>query len=150
MKKWSLCILSMWVVDVALAEPPVQPRVDAARVVALVTKRVVKPIARAEARRSPFSRAEPPPDARRVRVIDTEAIADTAGKHFVRFAVDELRDVDDGADWLLDVLVGCAYVEGQRVFLQQGKDYVPASSLRGGDAEPRHDVCRSATGGDAS
>ena len=68
--------------------PPreIKPMADAT---AVVEKQLVKPLAEKEARRSRFSRAYIPPQARRVRVVDHERSTDGRGAEFLPFAVDE-------------------------------------------------------------
>ncbi len=141
MKKSSLFLLSMLCASAALAEPPSLPAsADAQKVAsALVHKQLLQPLKRAESKRSRFSRAAVAPKERRVRVLDAAALTDLHGRHFVRFAVDVRHPAGEG--WQRGVLVGCAYVDQNEVFLQREGGYVPASSALGEDAEPRSDVC---------
>jgi hypothetical protein len=135
MKKLSLVLLSMLCADVALAEPPAA---------ALVDKQLVQPLKKAEARRSKFSRAAPPPKARRVRVLDTIAVSDVNGKQFVRFSVDVRHRYSEDGQWTRGAFLGCVYIDEKKVFVEQGSDYVPASGVLNGDGEPQDDVCRPA------
>lgn len=142
MRKLSLVLLSMLCTDVALAEPAAPPNKTQDAASALVNKQVVQPLKKADAKRSRFSRAAPPPKARRVRVLDTVAHADVHGKQFVRFAVDVRHRWAEDGEWALEAFLGCVYVDQKEVFLQQGEDYLPASSVLDGDGEPQPDVCR--------
>jgi hypothetical protein len=149
MKNWLLCLLSMLCASAALAEPPAPPGAPSSTVSktqeaasALVKKRLLQPLAKAQAKRSRFSRSAPVPAQRRVRVLDTTAQADVHGKHFVRFAVDERWDEESA--WEKDVFLGCAYLDQQEVFVKQSEDYVPASSALGKGGRARANVCRAA------
>jgi hypothetical protein len=132
MRKLSLVLLSMLCTNVALAEPPAA---------ALVDKQLVQPLKKAEAKRSKFSRAAPPPKARRVRVLDTVAMRDVNGKHFVRFAVDIKHRYSENGEWTEGAFLGCVYVDEKKVYVEQGSDFVPASDVLDGDGEPQDDVC---------
>lgn len=143
MKK-SLVLLSMLCTSVALAEPPA----DSAS--ALVDKQVVQVLKKGDSKRKRYSRSEPPPRARRVRVLDTIAQADARGQQFVRFAIDVRHRWAEDGEWELEAFLGCAYVDQKEVFLKQGDDYVPASSGLKGDGEPQADVCRAAPAPDVA
>ena len=114
-----------------------KPSADAAK--ALVEKKVVAPLQKAESRRSKFSRAMPVPVTRRVRVIDTTPQVDARGAEFVRFAVDERR-----RDWVADRVQGCVYVKTGKVFVQRGDDFKAPRVLRGKKARAQPVVCRAA------
>jgi len=131
--------------EVALAEPPAAtPSKTRDAASALVEKHVVQPLKKAEAKRSKFSRAAPPPKARRVRVLDTVATSDVNGKQFVRFAIDIKHRFSEDGEWSEGAFVGCVYVDDKKVFVEQGADYVPASSVLNGDGEAVPDVCSEA------
>ena len=139
MKKSSLVLLSMLCADTAFAEPPAGKAAEA-----LVQKQVVEPLKKADAKRSKFSRAAPPPKARRVRVLDTVAQADARGKHFVRFAIDVRHRYSEDGEWALEAYLGCVYVDQRAVFLQQGSDYQTARAWLAGGDEVDSDACRPA------
>lgn len=141
MKKLSLVLLSMLCTNVAFAEPPSKTREAAS---ALVEKQVVQPLKKADARRSKFSRAAPPPKARRVRVLDKVAMSDVNGKQFVRFAVDVKHRFSEDGEWSQGAFLGCVYVDEKKVFVEQGASFVPASDVLNGDGEPQDDVCLAA------
>lgn len=143
MRKLSLVVLlSMLCTDIALAEPPAAtPSKTREAASALVDKQVVGPLKKAEAKRSKFSRAAPPPKARRVRVLDTVASSDVNGKQFVRFAVDVKHRWSEDGKWKEGAFVGCVYVDDKQVFVEQGDDFVPARDMLSGDGEPQEDVC---------
>lgn len=132
MKKWSLVLLSMLCTNVALAEPSAA---------ALVDKQLVQPLKKAEAKRSKFSRAAPPPKARRVRVLDTVALRDANGRPFVRFAIDIKHRFSEDGEWTEGAFLGCVYVDEKKVFVEQGADFIRASDVLSGDGEPQDGVC---------
>jgi hypothetical protein len=144
MKNLLSCLLSMAFVSVAMAEAPVPNQSSVQRAVELVNEQVLRPLKKLDAKPSRFSR-EDPPAARRVRVLDTAVELDARGKSFVRFAVDERYDGDDPGTWQREALVGCAYLDDNKVFLEIGADYLPARSVVGGGKwTPDPDVCRAA------
>lgn len=104
---------------------------------AVVEKQLVKPLAQKEERRSRFSRAYIPPQARRVRVLDDQKSTDARGAAFVPFAVDERsgkfarRPADDPAGWRQDAIVGCVYPARDEVFVKRGDKHFAAGLLLG-------------------
>jgi len=100
-----------------------------------VEEGLVKPLAGLEANR--FSRARPSPRERRVRVVDTTATLDKAGKSFVPFAI----DVRFGSEWHENDIVGCIYAGSGDLFVKRGDAYRPASFLLGKNVEPVGGVC---------
>lgn len=145
MKKWLPCLAFTLCASTALAEPPDSAPTKTQKVAsALVKKKLVDPLAKAQSKRRAFSRAAPPPKARRVRVLDPVAQTDARGKKFVRFAIDERHRWNEDASWRKDAMVGCAYPEDRRVFVKQGDGYVPAKSMLGGDAKPQRGACEAA------
>ncbi|MDH5672774.1 MAG: hypothetical protein OEZ06_11530 [Myxococcales bacterium] len=140
MKYWLPFLLSMLCASVALAEPPADSRShDAAE--ALVKKKLLEPLKRAESKRKMFSRAAPVPVERRVRVLDQALLTDARGKKFVRFSVDVRRAYPKDAEWKEGALLGCAYPKQAQVFVQRGEHYVPAKGALGKEAKPRANVC---------
>jgi hypothetical protein len=136
--------------NLAVAEPPASTATPTQKAAStLVEKQLLRPLKKAEARRSRFSRAAPVPVVRRVRVLDTVAQADARGKTFVRFAIDvHRRGAEDGA-WSHDAVVGCAYLDERKVFVQSDDAYLPARSLLGEEVTAQPDVCRAAASADA-
>ncbi len=96
----------------------------------------MKPLIEHEAKRSRFSRARLPPSERRIRVVQTTAILDAAGRPFVRFAV----DVRYGSDWSEDIR-GCVYLQNGSIFVKRGDAYRSSEILLGKAAEPAAGVC---------
>ena len=122
-----------------------------AEATALVEKQLVKPLAEKEARRSRFSRAYIPPQARRVRVVDRERSTDARGAEFVTFAVDERsrgfapRAADDSGRWREGAIVGCVYPARDEVFIKRGDKFFQAGLLLGQKTAAADDaVCRPA------
>jgi hypothetical protein len=150
MRKSSLVLLSMLCANVAFAEPPAPiPAKTREAASALVNKEIVQRLKKSDTKRSKFSRAAPPPRARRVRVIDSVARVDVHGKQFVRFAIDVHHRFAEDDEWAIDAFLGCVYFDDKKVFLEQGSDYLPASSAIDGDGDPQPDVCRTAPEGGA-
>jgi len=122
----------------------------AAEATSVVEKQLVKPLTEKEARRSVFSRAYIPPQARRVRILDSARSTDGRGAEFVTFAVDEssgrrARPADDSGHWRKDVIVGCVYPARDEVFIKRGDKFVGASLLLGKKTAAADDtVCRPA------
>jgi hypothetical protein len=81
------------------------------------------------------------PRERRVRVIDTTATLDPAGRPFMPFAVD-IRFGDE--EWHENDIVGCAYTKTGALFVKKGDAYRPASFLLGKNADPVAGVCEPA------
>jgi hypothetical protein len=128
-----------------LAEPPAPPTGEGGRAAAaLVEKELVRPLSKAEARRSRFSRAAPVALERRVRILDSVALLDVRGKSFVRFAIDVRRPWDEPDAWERDALLGCAYTAEAKVFVRRGEAYLPARSALGAQEKALPDVCRAA------
>lgn len=123
----------------ALAEPPTPRAAEA-----LVTQKVVAPLAKAEAKRSRFSRAAPVAVERRVRMLDSVALPDGRGELFVRFAVDVRRYGEDEDAWQSDTILGCAYPKQRKVFVERDGAYFPASSLLDGEGSEQPGACRTA------
>ncbi len=122
-----------------------------AEATAVVEKQLVKPLGEKEARRSRFSRAYIPPQARRVRVLDPSRSTDGRGAEFVAFAVDERSGVlarkaaDDSGRWREDAIVGCVYPARDEVFIKRGDKFFAASLLLGQKTAAADDaVCRPA------
>jgi hypothetical protein len=134
-------LASILCASLALAEPPTPTQTAAS---ALVEKKLLEPLQRAEGKRSRFSRSAPVPVARRVRVLDAVAQTDARGKAFVRFAIDVQRRGLDDVEWHEAAMLGCAYPNEQKVFIQRDDGYVPARGVLGEEVEPKPNVCRAA------
>jgi hypothetical protein len=106
-----------------------------ARVRARVEQGLLKPLAEIENHR--FSRARPAPTERRVRVLQSKATPDQAGRAFVPFAV----DVRFGGEWREGDIVGCAYLASGELFVKRGDAYRPAAFLLGKVLDPVPGVC---------
>ena len=128
MKK-SFALLTLFAASQASAAPS---ETDAQ---AVVEKQLVAPLKAKESRQKRFSRAYQPPQVRRVRVLDSEAVTDGDGAAFMTFAVDTqnglLEDVDGTRPWRTDVIVGCVYPESGKVFIKRGETYFGAGLLLG-------------------
>ena len=111
-----------------------------AQVQAQVDSALLKPLADLEAHTSRFSRMRPMPRERRLRVIDTTAERDKAGREFLAFAI----DVKLGEQWRENDIVGCDYPSTASLFVKRGETYRPASFLLGKSAEPVLGVCSAA------
>ena len=99
---------------------------------------LVKPLAKQEGHR--FSRARPAPSERRVRVLNSTATADKAGRAFVPFSI----DVRFGSEWAKDDIEGCAYRGSGNLYVKTGDVYRPASFLLGKNVEPVAGACEAA------
>lgn len=143
MKRWLPFLISILCASAALAEPPVLTAEAHKHVSALVHEHLVKPMKRADSKRSRFSRGVSMPLERRVRVLASHT--DVTGKHFVRFAIDARPAGSEGNDdWDRDQLIGCVYVSESQVFVQRGNQYLAADSMLDGDDEPHATACRPA------
>lgn len=111
-------------------------------VTALVRDQLLKPLERVQSKRSRFSRVAPMQVVRRLRVLDAVAYTDVRGKTFVRFAIDTRNARDEQDSWDNDAMVGCTYPNEHKVFVQSGDDFLPATSVLGGDDDPQADMCR--------
>jgi hypothetical protein len=111
----------------------------AAQVERRVEDGLVKPLAEQESRASRFSRGRPMPRERRVRVTQTAAALDKAGRSFVSFAVDVRFG---GGEWRENDIVGCAYTKNGALFVKRGDEYRPAFFLLGKKADPVVGVCQ--------
>jgi hypothetical protein len=128
--------------DPSSDRPPAQPS-PAEQAQRRVEDKLVKPLAEREAKASPFSRARPMPRQRRVRVIETTATLDSAGRPFLSFAID-VRFAFDDQDWHENDIVGCVYTKTGDLFVKRGDAYRPASFLLGKKADPVAGVCQAA------
>lgn len=146
MKTRCLLLVSMLCTSAALAEPPsaTAPNQTQSAAAELVEKQLLAPLKKAESRRKRFSRGAPPPVARRVRVLDSEAHSDARGKLFVRFAIDLRHAWDEEGKWQENNVTGCAYLGEREVFVLSEDSYRAARSLLGEATKARLDVCRTA------
>jgi hypothetical protein len=115
----------------------------------VVEKQLITPLTAKEEKRSRFSRAYIPPQARRVRILDSQQSTDGRGAAFVAFAVDERsgrraqREADDSS-WRRDAIVGCVYPARDELFIKRGDKFFAASLLLGQKTAAADDkVCRS-------
>lgn len=143
MKKLLAVLTFTLCASAAHAEPPASS-VDQDAVTALVQKVVLAPRAKADAKRSKFSRAMPVPAQRRVRVLSGVAEHDGRGHEFIRFAIDERAPFDEEGAWHEGRIVGCVYMGTRKVFVQRGDSYVPAPSRSDSDARAQPGVCQNA------
>lgn len=104
----------------------------------IVEANLLDPLQQKELKRPKFSRAAPPPSARRIRILDEKPRADARGRAFVSFAIDEthsFRSVDSKEiaedEWHRDRIVGCVYPESGEVIVKMGEANYPASVLWG-------------------
>jgi hypothetical protein len=120
--------------------PPDAKNPQAKTAQALVSRDLIQPLAAKESKRSRFSRASLPVQARRVRILDEQPSKDARGNAFVRFAVDAhhgfAAPVDgDESRWQLATITGCAYLDRSQVFVKKGEEYRPAAFLLGKDVK---------------
>jgi hypothetical protein len=125
--------------DPSAARPQTPP--PAEQVQRRVEDGLLKPLAERDAKASAFSRARPIPRERRVRVTETAATLDKAGRAYMLFAVD-IRF--GGGEWRENDIVGCAYTKTGDLFVKRGDAYRPASFLFGKNADPVAGVCEPA------
>ncbi len=102
---------------------------------------LLKPLAQLEVNRSRFSRAQPPPRERRIRVTQTAETLDKAGHPYVAFAVDVKYG---GGAWRENDMIGCAYLKTGDLFIKRGNAYRPASVLLGKPGDPAAAACEPA------
>jgi hypothetical protein len=108
---------------------------------AIVEANLLDPLQRKDVKRPKFSRAAPPPSARRIRILDDKPKTDAMGRTFVSFAIDEthsFREVDSKEvaenQWHRDTIVGCVYPQSGEVIVKMGEANYPASVLWGSAA----------------
>ncbi len=142
MKAWLPPLALTLCASVVLAEPPPASKAERTKTDALVKQQVVKPLEKAQSKRKAFSRVAPTPVQRRVRVLDTVARVDAAGRRFLRFAVDVHRPWREEGAWGEDEIVGCAYPDEKKVFVEYGERYFPAAHVVSGDETAQPGVCR--------
>jgi hypothetical protein len=130
-------------------ESPARPRRDATPE-ELVQERFVRLLAAEYSARPRFTRARLPPQAMRVRMLDSAARSDAEGGAYIRFAIDECHGANaigkghgDECDWHRDRLTGCVYMKSGDVFVRRGDEMLPAALVLGVQvsAAPVH-VCR--------
>jgi hypothetical protein len=120
--------------------PPDAKNPQAKTAQALVSRDLIQPLAAKESKRSRFSRASLPVQARRVRILDEQPSKDAQGIAFVRFAVDARHGFrapgdDDPSGWRLATIVGCVYPDRSQIFVKKGEEYRPAAFLLGKDVK---------------
>jgi hypothetical protein len=130
----------------AAEAPPVAKAAKAAE--ALVAHDLVEPLAAKERDRGRFSRARPPAQERRVRILDDEPQKDAKGGVFFTFVVDArygLHPLGDDAGWRPAAIAGCAYVARGEVFVKLGDRHSPAARLLGKNVKPAaENICQGA------
>ena len=97
---------------------------------------LLAPLAQQEAKRSPFSRAAPPPAERRVNVLNTRFTKDQSGREFLPFSVDARHGDDWHTAWS-----GCVVRGSGDVFVQIGDEHRPAAYLLGKEVAAVPGVC---------
>jgi len=102
-----------------------------------VKHRLLDPLAQQESKRSPFSRAAPPPDERRVSVLAASFAKDQKGREFLPFEIKARH----GDEWY-DNYTGCVVRGSGDVFVQLGDEYRPAAYLLGKDVGPVEGACQ--------
>ena len=103
-----------------------------------VREALVVPLAKQEARVSPFSRGRPPPRERRVRALQTTASLDARDRAFVPFAIDVRFGTQE---WQTEDVTGCVYKKTGEIFVKIGDAYRPSAFLLGKDTGPVAGVC---------
>lgn len=101
-----------------------------------VQRVLITPLAAKEKSRSRFSRAAPPPTARRVLLLDTVAHKDAQGGEYLTFALEARHglELDDESGerrkWSTEI-TGCVYPATNVVFLRHGTGYRSSDYLLG-------------------
>lgn len=139
-----LMLLALLVVVPALFSPDrtVQARVPAgASPQTIVEAKLLQPLQAKDEKRPKFSRAAPPPSARRIRMLDGAPQTDAKGQAFYAFAVDQTyffagSDAKEVAEenWQRDSILGCVYPKSGEVIVKMGETNYPASVLWGSSA----------------
>ena len=142
MKRWSILpALSLAVASIfanpALPAKTLDDSLNPAK--PLIQAKLVQPLEEKEAKRSRFSRAALPPQARRIRITDEAPQKDAQGRAFVSFAIDQthaLGNIDEiqEENWTKDAITGCAYLKSGEVLVRRGEVYYASSVLLGADA----------------
>jgi hypothetical protein len=99
---------------------------------------LLEPLKNKEDKRSRFSRAVLPPQARRIRILDNTLRTDGRGQPFVSFSIDESRGFSGSGDkdladahWLQDAITGCVYPQTGKILVRRGTVYYSSSILLG-------------------
>jgi hypothetical protein len=154
MKRLSLLALPIsFFINTSFAEPPAAntppASAEATSAQTVVQQQLIQPLAAKERERSRFSRARLPATERRIHILDQQAKKDTAGRTFVRFAIDEHHGyrkatAADEASWRLAAVTGCVYLDKSEVFVKKGDQYRPAAVLLGKNLQPAaENTCQS-------
>lgn len=116
---------------------------------AIVEAKLLVPLQNKDAKRPKFSRAAPPPAARRVRILDGGPQADAKGQSFVAFVIDEAHSFSSAGQeipeesWRKEAFVGCVYPQKGEVFVKMGETSYPASVLWGSsESAAPAEVCK--------
>ncbi len=96
---------------------------------AVLQANLLEPLQNKEDKRSRFSRAALPPQARRIRILDNTRRTDAKGQSFISFAIDESRGSD--SHWLQDAITGCVYPKTGKILVRRGTVYYSSSILLG-------------------
>ncbi len=108
---------------------------------------LLAPLELKESKRSRFSRAMLPPQARRIRMTGRRPQTDRQGRRFIMFAVDESHAKDAAEDqWFKNAITGCVYPVSGEVLVKRGEVYYAAPMMWGKavPTAPSH-VCRPAS-----
>ena len=135
MRTIALALAPLLVTSLASAEVSRLP--DAAlnkQVTSRVKRKLLRPLARRDARRSRFSRVVQPSTERRVRVLARGT--DREGAAFVSFAIDEKRGVWR-RKWRNSRWLGCVYPRSGKIFVKRGKRFFAHTILIGKRSRPR-------------
>lgn len=156
MKKWSFILGFFAVAALATVEKSPDLLAKSANVPAsapekAIQEQLIEPLQKKEAKRPRFSRAAPPPSARRIRILETTPETDAKGRPFLAFAIDESRsavaklDPDSAdADWRKDAITGCLYPNSKEIWVKLGETYYASNVLLGSSATATADgVCTS-------
>lgn len=125
-----------WVTSFA-SEPSIKESTEAT-----VRTELLKPMAAKESKYSRLSRSRLPPQARRIRVLNTEPLKDKEGAAFVEFAIDsrygfDLGDGEENAgEWTQNTVTGCVYAETGTVFVMHRGSYHAPGALFGKKTKP--------------
>lgn len=142
----TLAVMSFATLASASSKPAPQkasPRAPEAPVVTsardAIDRELIAPLAEKDEGQSRYSRAMVPPHDRTVRILDAQPRADSSGKSFLAFAVDEGRG---GNTLRKDAITGCVYPGTGTVFIQRDGSFFPASLLLGKNASAAAGVCK--------
>lgn len=102
-----------------------------------VKHRLIEPLRSQERHRSPFSRAAPPPEERRVNALATEFAKDRNGREFIPINVEARY----GSEWHT-AFTGCVIRGSGDVLIEIGDEHRPAAFLLGKEVPAVEGACR--------